>query len=208
MAFNLWLAFLFSAFIIAVSPGSGAILIVSHGLQYGIKKTTITILGLQAGSAIICFIVGLGLSSFFTSQTTLNYIKLFGALYLFYLGVQQWRHPLIIYNSNQPLAHTNIPHWHQRFLNGLLTNLINPKSIIFIAAVFPQFISTTYPFWPQIGIMTFTLCAIDFIVMHGYAGMAAALQTFFTNPKWVKIKNRFLGSILIFAGLLLFLFRP
>lgn len=208
MSFNLWFAFFISAFIIAASPGSGAILIVSHGAQYGIKKTTTTILGLQAGSAIICFMVGLGLSSFFTSHTILNYIKLLGALYLFYLGVQQWRHPIIIYNSNQAYSSTNIPHWYQRFLNGLLTNLINPKSIVFIAAIFPQFISIADPFWPQIGIMTFTLCTIDFIVMHGYAGMAATLQTLFINPKWVKIKNRFLGSILIFAGLLLFLFRP
>src|SRR3569833_3704958 len=60
MNFTTWLAFLFAASLIALSPGSGAVLSMSHGLSYGVRKATGTILGLQAGLLLVLLIAGAG----------------------------------------------------------------------------------------------------------------------------------------------------
>ncbi|MGB7480181.1 MAG: lysine transporter LysE, partial [Burkholderiaceae bacterium] len=56
MSFAAWITFVVAACLIAVSPGSGAVLSMSHGLSYGLKKATGTILGLQAGLLLVLFI--------------------------------------------------------------------------------------------------------------------------------------------------------
>lgn len=49
MRWDVWLAYFAACWVIAVSPGSGAVLSMSHGLSYGLRKTTTTIFGLQTG---------------------------------------------------------------------------------------------------------------------------------------------------------------
>jgi homoserine/homoserine lactone efflux protein len=62
MRWEVWLAYFAACWVIAVSPGSGAVLSMSHGLSYGLKKTSTTILGLQTGLVIILLIAGGGLA--------------------------------------------------------------------------------------------------------------------------------------------------
>jgi hypothetical protein len=52
-----------AACIIAVSPGSGAVLSMSHGLSYGVRRASATILGLQSGLLLVFFIAGAGVGS-------------------------------------------------------------------------------------------------------------------------------------------------
>ena len=63
MQLTTWITFVFAACIIAISPGSGAVLSMSHGLSYGVRKTTGTIIGLQAGLLLILGIAGAGVGS-------------------------------------------------------------------------------------------------------------------------------------------------
>lgn len=49
MDFQVWLAYMVAAWVIALSPGSGAVLSMSHGLAYGVRRTSATIAGLQIG---------------------------------------------------------------------------------------------------------------------------------------------------------------
>ena len=59
MDLHTWLAYVVAACIIAVSPGSGAVLSMSHGLSYGVRKTSATILGLQLGLLLVLLIAAL-----------------------------------------------------------------------------------------------------------------------------------------------------
>ena len=63
MSFATWITFFIAACIIAVSPGSGAVLSMSHGLSFGVRRTTATILGLQSGLMMIFFIAGAGVET-------------------------------------------------------------------------------------------------------------------------------------------------
>jgi len=80
---NLWLAFLAASMAIAVSPGSGAVLAMSHGLAYGVRHASATIMGLQAGVAGTLLIAGVGVGALLmASATAFTVVKVVGAAYL------------------------------------------------------------------------------------------------------------------------------
>ena len=202
MSFSTWITFVIAASIIAVSPGSGAVLSMSHGLSYGVKKASATILGLQLGLLVVLGIAGAGVGSLLASEVAFNIVKTVGALYLIYLGLSQWRARVAV--TGDLHADAVVPSMGRRVLTGFLTNVTNPKGIIFMVAVLPQFISPTAPLLPQLLILAVTMCTIDQIVMHSYAFLASSMQRFFRDAKAVKKQNRFFGGLLMAVGTALF----
>lgn len=211
MTFATWITFVFAACIIAISPGSGAVLSMSHGLSYGVRKTTGTILGLQGGLLLVLFIAGAGVGSILlASEVAFSIVKTIGALYLIYLGLAQWRARVEPISAAQVRStpHTGkssaVPRFRTRFLVGFLTNATNPKGIIFMVAVLPQFIAHNAALLPQLLILAVTMCTVDLAVMHGYAFAASSMQRFFRDARAVKRQNRFFGGMLMAVGATLF----
>lgn len=207
MSFTTWITFFIAACLIAVSPGSGAVLSMSHGLSYGVRKTTGTILGLQAGLMLVLFIAGAGVGSILlASELAFNIVKTVGALYLIYLGFSQSRARVALNDGTQARdqAHAAVPSMRRRFLLGFLTNATNPKGIIFMVAVLPQFISRDATLLPQLLILAVTMCAVDLVVMHGYAFAASSMQRYFRDVRAVKKQNVFFGGVLMAVGATLF----
>ena len=92
MLLTTWIGFVIAAIFIAISPGSGAVLAMSHGLSYGVRKASVTVFGLQLGLLLVFAIAGAGVGSLLlASELAFNIVKTVGALYLIYLGVSQWR---------------------------------------------------------------------------------------------------------------------
>ncbi|WP_312513972.1 LysE family transporter [Massilia sp.] len=204
MSFATWIAFVIAGSLIAISPGSGAVLSMSHGLAYGLKKASGTVLGLQLGLIVVLIIAGAGVGSLLlASSTAFTVVKVIGALYLIWLGIAQWRAaPVGPQASTAGLeAH---PSFGKRVLTGFLTNTTNPKGIIFMVAVLPQFISKDAALLPQLAILGVTMVAIDSTVMHGYAALAASMQRYLRDPRAMRLQNRFFGAVLIVIGSMLF----
>lgn len=207
MSFSTWITFFVAACIIAVSPGSGAVLSMSHGLAYGVKKTSGTILGLQIGLLLILAIAGAGVGSLLmASEMAFAIVKTIGALYLIYLGFTQFRAKVSVRQDGVEThaVQEALPTLRKRVLIGFLTNATNPKGIVFMVAVLPQFITHQAPLLPQLLVMGVTMCTIDLLVMHSYAFAASTMQRFFRDPKMVRRQNRFFGSILMAVGAALF----
>lgn len=204
MSFATWIAFVIAGTLIAISPGSGAVLSMSHGLAYGVRKASATVLGLQLGLLLVLVIAGAGVGSLLlASELAFTVVKTIGALYLIWLGIGQWRakaHATDVSTAGLA-AH---PSFGRRVLTGFLTNATNPKGIIFMVAVLPSFISPNAPVLPQLAILALTMVTIDASVMHGYAFLASSMQRFFRDPRAVKAQNRFFGGVLIVVGALLF----
>ncbi|MET0266906.1 MAG: LysE family transporter [Duganella sp.] len=204
MSFATWLGFFVAACIIAVSPGSGAVLSMSHGLSYGVRRASTTIFGLQTGLLLVFFIAGAGVGSLLlASELAFNVVKTVGALYLIYLGWSQWRAKVSV-GLQESHAAVTVPSPRKRFLTGFLTNATNPKGIIFMVAVLPQFITQGAPLLPQLLILAVTMCTIDLVVMHSYALLASSMQRFFRDPRAVKQQNRVFGGLLMGVGAALF----
>jgi len=207
MTFATWITFFIAACVIAVSPGSGAVLSMSHGLAYGVRRASATIAGLEAGLLLVLFVAGAGVGSLLlASEIAFRIAKTIGALYLIYLGFSQWRARV---DSNpqlpaQAAARMAVPPLRKRFLLGFLTNATNPKGIIFMVAVLPQFISHDAPVLPQLLILAATMGAIDLGVMHGYAFAASSMQRYFRDARAMKKQNMFFGGVLMAVGTALF----
>jgi homoserine/homoserine lactone efflux protein len=206
MTLATWITFVIAACIIAISPGSGAVLSMSHGLSYGVKRTSVTIAGLQAGLLMILVVAGAGVGSLLlASEVAFNAVKIVGALYLIYLGISQWRAKVNVDDTRPHLsAAAEVPSWRKRLMTGFLTNATNPKGIIFMVAVLPQFITSTATLLPQLIILGVTMCAIDLMVMHTYAFAASSMQRYFRDPRAMKKQNRFFGGVLMAVGAALF----
>ncbi|QYF95254.1 LysE family transporter [Massilia sp. PAMC28688] len=207
MLYSTWLLFVASGIAIALSPGSGAILSMSHGLAYGLRKASATVLGLQLGLLLVFAIAGAGVGSLLVaSELAFNIVKAVGALYLIYLGVMQWRAPVrpSAADVHAPLAPPNA---QRRIVTGFLTNATNPKGIIFMVAVLPSFINKAAPLLPQLLILGATMVVIDTVVMHGYAYLASSMQRFFRDEHALRLQNRFFGGVLMFMGGALFFFK-
>ncbi|WP_454906344.1 homoserine/homoserine lactone efflux protein [Variovorax gossypii] len=210
MDLHVWLAFLVASCVIAVSPGSGAVLSMSHGLSYGVRRTTATIVGLQLGLAVILLVAGLGVGAVLTaSATAFTVIKVVGACYLLWLGWRQWRAPVAPAANADGGEAAREPDLTapQRVLRGFLTNVTNPKGIVFMAAVLPQFIQPTRPLWLQLLVLLATTVMVDVTVMHGYAWLAARLQGVLRSVRARRAQNRVFGGVLMSMGAFLFLFK-
>jgi len=195
MLFHTWITFVLAACIIAISPGSGAVLSMSHGLAYGVRKTSATICGLQLGLLLVLAIAGAGVGSLLlASEVAFSIVKVIGALYLIYLGWSQWRSRVavdagagIVLREVGESAKPQPPSLRKRMLTGFLTNATNPKGIIFMVAVLPQFISRQAPLLPQLLILAVTMSTIDMLVMHGYALASSSMQRFFRDAAFSAV---------------------
>ena len=210
MDMELWFAFMVACWLIALSPGSGAILAISHGSVYGVRRTSATIAGLQTGLLVILLVAGLGVGSvLIASATAFTVLKVLGALYLMYLGIKQWRntHGMLEGDVVQQAVAEGQGDWKKRFMTGMLTNVTNPKGIVFMVAVLPQFIDPLRPLWLQLLILLATSVGVDLIVMHGYAFLASRAQRWLATAKARRAQNRVFGGVLMAMGASLLLVR-
>ena len=108
-------------------------------------------------------------------------------LYLLYLAYLQWtaKAQSIDIVTEQPTK--SIP---KLIAYGFLVNMSNPKAIVFLLAVLPQFLDLSKPQWIQYVIMAATMVTIDLIVMAGYTGLAAKVLRLLKSPKQQKYMNR------------------
>ena len=199
MSFALWLGFLLAAVLIAITPGPGAVLSMSIGMRYGYRSALLAILGLQAALLLQLVVVALGLGALLAaSETAFGLLKLAGAAYLIWLGVQKWRAPVAAVVA----ASGDLPK-RGLFVQGLLVNLTNPKAIVFIGALVPQFIDPAQPVAAQYAVIAATLCATDVIVMSGYAVLALQMGRWLGEARHVRWQNRIFGAVFVTAGSML-----
>ena len=204
MDWQTWWTFFMACWLIAISPGSGAVLSMSHGLSYGLRQTSPTIFGLQLGLLTILLIAGGGVGTLLiASEWAFSAVKILGACYLIYLGWSQWRSVGNGLDIGHAQGAAPLP-WRQRVLTGFLTNATNPKGIIFMVAVLPQFLTEQRPLWWQLAIMSATCIGVDLIVMHGYAASASALRRWMRSPEAMRWQNRVFGGLLMLVGAGLF----
>ncbi len=200
MTLTVWLAFVAACFVFSLSPGAGAVSTMSTSLAQGPRRALANILGLQIALTTHIVVVAAGLGMLLSSSAwAFTALKLVGALYLVWLGVQKWREaPTLAVAGSK--AGGGI--W-KLIRTGVLVNLTNPKSIIFLAAFLPQFVQPGSPQAPQYLILGLTVLAMDWLVMIGYALLAASLRSVMGTPVAMRRGNRVFGSLFIGAGLAL-----
>jgi homoserine/homoserine lactone efflux protein len=201
MEIGVWLAFMTASWLISLSPGPGAVFSMSCGLQYGFKLGYMGVIGLILGLWTSLAIVAIGASTILLSSPLLfKAAKWLGAAYLFYLGWAQWRAPVSGTQLRQDLGQFAMG---KLIFKGWAVNATNPKGIVFMLAVLPQFITVSKPLLSQYLIVAVTFAFTDAVVMAGYTGLAASLMGFLNTPKRVRWMNRIFGGLFMLAALLI-----
>lgn len=200
MTFEWWFAYLLTSIILSLSPGSGAINTMTTSISHGYRGAAASIAGLQTGLGIHIVLVGVGLGTLFSrSVLAFEVLKWAGAAYLIWLGIQQWRAAGAI--DLNTLAHTQSR--TRLFKRAVFVNLTNPKSIVFLAALFPQFTAPNEPQVMQYVVLGVTTIVVDIIVMIGYATLAQRIAAWIKGPRQLKALNRVFGSLFMLVGALL-----
>ena len=207
MALDTWLAFFLASWIISLSPGAGAIASMSSGLQYGFVRGYWNAIGLQLGLAMQIAVVAGGLGAILAASSTAFYaIKWFGVAYLVYLAIKQWR--ALPMDMTDDAAPRPIGKPMAMMFRGFLVNASNPKALVFMLAVLPQFVNPQAPLLIQYLILGATMISVDMIVMAGYTGLASKVLRLLRTPKQQKRVNRtFAGLFVGAAGFLASLHR-
>ncbi|ELY2798063.1 homoserine/homoserine lactone efflux protein [Cronobacter dublinensis] len=200
MTFEWWCTYLLTTLILSLSPGSGAINTMSTAISHGYRGAAASIAGLQTGLALHIVLVGIGLGALFSrSLMAFEVLKWAGAAYLIWLGIQQWRAAgaidLNALAQSQPRS--------KLFKRAAFVNLTNPKSIVFLAALFPQFIVPHQPQVMQYVVLGVTTVVVDIIVMIGYATLATRIGGWIKGPHQMKALNKVFGSLFMLVGALL-----
>jgi homoserine/homoserine lactone efflux protein len=202
MALHTWLAFFVAAWLISLSPGAGAISCMAAGMRHGFRHALWNIVGLQIGVQLVLVIVAAGLGTLIAaSETAFTAVKWTGALYLAWLGIQQWRAPPAALDA--ATADSAATTRRALVLRGVLVNATNPKGILFMLAVLPQFIDPARPQLPQYAICSATLLFTDAVVMSGYTAFASRVLAVLRGDARRRLVNRAFGSAVVGAAALL-----
>lgn len=178
--------------LIILSPGPDNLLAIARGLSQGKLAAFVTSLGAGCGVIIHVLTAAFGLAALIkTSTIAFTAVKIIGAIYLIYLGVNAIRsRDLISFSKTDVLPYSQI------FKIGFLTSALNPKPFIFIMAFIPQFISQSSSNILQ---QYLVLGCWLIILAIGIFSLLGFFATFFA--KALNDKPRFVLGLNISAGL-------
>ena len=206
MALETWFAFFMACWVISLSPGARAVASMSSGLNFGFRRGYWNAIGLQLALIVQIAVVAAGLGALLaTSERAFALIKWFGVAYLAWLGWKQWRAPVAALSeadARRPLGRPLT-----LLLRGFMVNASNPKAIVFILAVLPQFLDPARPLLAQYLAMAATMIGVDLVVMAGYTGLAVRVLRLLRTPRQQRLLNRSFAALFLAAAGLLALVR-
>jgi len=200
--------FLFTAILLNITPGTDTMYIVSRSISQGRTAGIYSALGISAGIVVHTFLAAFGLSVILMQSAFLfNAIKIAGAIYLAYLGIK-----MIISKNDQKKEESLPKQSHKKvFMQGMITNVTNPKVALFFLAFLPQFIqtssgtSTPIPF--IILGLTFTLTGGIWCLITAYFS-SMATRSLRGNSKVSTVLNKLTGIVFIGMGIKLLQTKP
>jgi len=192
-------AFIGVAALLTVLPGADMALVTRNVLAVGRRRAMLTIAGICTGCVIHATASALGLSAILaTSATAFNVVKTLGAGYLIWIGIQSIR------EAGQPATVTSEDAARRArlgpFLQGFLTNILNPKVAVFYLTFLPQFISPGEPVLRRSLLLASIHIAMGFVWLTAYAWFIDRLGAVLTRPRVKAWLERVTGGLLIALG--------
>ncbi|GAB3563181.1 LysE family translocator [Amycolatopsis endophytica] len=196
-------AFAALVFLMVVVPGPSVLFTVSRALTVGRRDALITVLGNAAGvyAQVVAIAFGMG-AIVQTSTTVFTVIKLAGAAYLVYLGVQAVRRRRKLSEALANAVRATPGRTMAVLRDGFVVGFANPKSIVFLAAVLPQFVDHSAGRVPlQIIVLGIALPVIAVVSDSAWALVAGTARAWFArSPKRLELVGGTGGLVMIGLG--------
>jgi threonine/homoserine/homoserine lactone efflux protein len=195
---GLWLFFMALA-VVYLLPGPDMILLLQTGARQGKGAALATAIGLAIARGCHVALAALGLAALFKAAPwTFDVVRLAGAAYLLWIGIQCLRSTLMP-NLNGENESSTVTRWREAIQRGLLTNLLNPKALLFCSVLLPQFIDPNAgPVLAQFATLGVILVAVGLLFDSAYALVGAALGRWLQrSPSAQRLQQWLFGSLLI-----------
>lgn len=189
--------FLSAALLLAISPGPGMLYVLARSLKGGKKVGLASSFGTALGGMGHVIAAAFGLSTILTqSAYAFSFVKYLGAAYLVYLGIRA------LLSGDAPMPDTmDEGNGQSPFWQGVLTEVLNPKTALFFLAFIPQFVDRAAPLLPQfilLGAISVALnTGADLMVVLAAAPLARRLET---SILWRRRQRQATAAALVGLG--------
>lgn len=191
-----WLLFAGAALLMVLTPGPNMIYVLSRSVCQGRRAGLLSLLGVISGFVVHVCAAAIGLSAVFMAvPLAYELLKWAGAAYLAWLAWQSLRP-----GAGSPFEPKRLPPDSPRklFAMGFVTNLLNPKIVVFYLSVFPQFVS---PERGSVFLQSITLgltqVVVSFSVNALIVWFGAALAAWFAGHRlWLTVQRYLMGFVL------------
>jgi threonine/homoserine/homoserine lactone efflux protein len=190
------LTYVMACFILAIVPGPTVTVIVANSLARGTKAGLMNIAGTQVGMLSMVVIVAFGLEAVVNFMAwAFDWVKLAGSAYLVWIGFKMLRSDGTLPQGEKTAARTPL----QDAVQGFLVIWSNPKALIFLGALLPQFVDRTQPAFVQIIVLGLIFMLLASTTDCLYAVLAGRARGLLSTAR-VRLVSRVSGLILMAGG--------
>ena len=203
MTGSFW-AFLGISILVIVTPGPDTAVTVRSALLGGRPAGLATALGVATGQAIWALATSVGIVALLVaSEPVFQAVKLVGAAYLVWLGVQALRAAWRGEGPARIVADGRVPRLAPRaaFRHGVISDLGNPKMAVFFSSLLPQFAPAGDAMFAGLMALGLVFCGLTFAWLAAYAAAVARADAVLRRPRIRRAIEAVTGSVLILLGL-------
>jgi threonine/homoserine/homoserine lactone efflux protein len=193
--------FLLGSILVTVVPGADMALITRQVVTRGRRAAQVTILGNLSGLVVHATALAVGLSALLVaSATAYSVVKLAGAAYLVFLGLQSIRQARRTRSATDTTRPELVPKRGNPYRQGLISTVLNPKPALFFVSYLPQFVDRHGSVTAQVILLAGIHIVIGLVWLTTYAALVARLQAAITRPRVKAALERATGAVLIALG--------
>ncbi len=199
MNYDILYAFISATVVLAIFPGPDNIYVLVQSLVNGKKYGLATVSGLMTGCLVHTSLLAFGVSAIIrTNDNLFLIIKVFGAIYLFYIAYKVFRSDASLIISDKKAPQKSM---FSLFKQGFVMNVLNPKVALFFLAFFPGFLfSEELSIVTQFYVLGFLFILVSFVVFGSIALLAGSISNYLTKSSNVGGFFKWL-QIIVFIGL-------
>ena len=199
MSLEVLFFYLAAWFVVAVTPGPAVMCTMSQASRYGLRHALAGIVGIQLGHFVFFGCVAGGLAAVLgAARVAFDVLRIVGAAYLLYLGAKivasTFRSRLAVQTMEA------IPSRRSLLVQAFLIQVTNPKALLFMSALLPQFIQPQGLLGLQLAVLLAVTIAVDTVVLSGYAWLAVRGRNSLRTSSFTMWLERVFGVALVLFG--------
>ena len=195
--------FLVASFIIILVPGPSVLFAVARAVSWGRTVAVLTVVGNATGMLVLAAAIAFGFGPVLQRSPLLyELVQWAGGAYLVWLGIDAWRHREL-HAERMTDAGPVVPTRLRTLREGFIVGVLNPKAVVFFAAVFPQFVDRTKGNVPMQLMVLGCIFALIALLSDGTWAIVAgtAREWLSGNPRRLVVMRAIGGIVMVCLGL-------
>ena len=163
--------FALAALALLLVPGPAVLYVVAQSAEHGRRAGLVSVAGLHLGTLVHTAAAAVGLSALVVSSAlAFSVVKYAGAAYLVFLGIRR-----LLARDRPPESEPRAEPLARLFRQGIVVNVLNPKTALFFLAFLPQFVDPARTVWTQVVVLGLTFVALGLVSDSVWAVAAGTL---------------------------------